>query len=262
VEDREPTLRYGNSPLTSDVIIPARLASTRLPEKLLLRETGKTVLQHTYEAASRARLPRNVLLAVDDRRLADEALGFGATAIMTNPLATCGTERVAEVARTVSDADILVNVQADEPDIHGADIDLVIELLQQHPAASVATLASPIRSLERLLEPARVKVVVDGQGAAAYFSRSPIPFVRDGWDTVDWEGDTPFLQHLGIYAYRREFLLKLHELPPSPLEQLERLEQLRFLAAGHAIQVGVVPECTAGIDTADDYRQFVLRRAG
>lgn len=246
----------------SQIVIPARLASTRLPEKLLLRETGKTVLQHTYEAARTARRPAGIIVAVDSSRLQQEVESFGGHAFLTDPALPSGTDRVAAVAREMPQTDVFVNVQGDEPEIAGAAIDLVSQLLEENPDADVATLAAPIRDAERLNDPACVKVVRDHRGRALYFSRSTIPHARS-WDDALLQCDPPaFLQHMGIYAYRREFLLHLGSLPPSPLEQLEKLEQLRFLQAGCTIVVGLVPQPTQGIDTWNDYRAFVRRRCG
>ena len=246
--------------LTSLIVIPARLHSTRLPRKLLLRDTGKTLLQHTYEAACSARLPRQVCVATDHDEIARTVRSFGGDVIMTDPAAPSGTDRVAEATRNLPPADIIVNVQGDEPDIRGESIDLAIRLLAQNPHAQLSTLATPIRDIDQLLDPACVKVVTSAAGAALYFSRSPIPHVRSGFAEELLDHDT-FLQHIGLYAYRREFLLRLSQLPPSPLEQLEKLEQLRVLEAGHTIQVGVVAEKSIGIDTPEDYHRFVHQRA-
>lgn len=244
----------------SQIVIPARLASTRLPEKLLLRETGKTVLQHTYESARAARRPTGIIVAVDSPRLQKEVESFSGQAFLTDPELPSGTDRVAAVARHMPESHVFINVQGDEPEISGEAIDLVAQLLEDHPTADVATLAAPIRQRERLDDPACVKVVCDNRGRALYFSRSTIPHARS-WDDALLSCDPPaFLQHIGIYGYRREFLLSLSELPPSPLEQLERLEQLRFLQAGCEIVVGVIAEPTQGIDTWNDYRAFVRRR--
>lgn len=249
-----------NSETTSLIVIPARLHSTRLPRKLLLRETGKSLLQHTYEAALSAKLPKQVCVATDHREIADEVRDFGGQVVMTDPNAPSGTDRVAEAIRSLPHADIIVNVQGDEPDIEGANIDLAIERLVGNPIAQMSTLATPIRSQEQLFDPACVKVVLSKTGTALYFSRSPIPFVRTGFDSVSF-AETTFLQHVGLYAYRRDFLLQLSQIPPSPLEQLEKLEQLRVLDAGHSIQVGMIAETSFGIDTPEDYRRFVRSRA-
>jgi len=244
---------------TSYIIIPARLASTRLPEKLLLRETGKTLIQHTFEAAQRAERPSGVCVAADHADIANAVRAFGGEVQMTDPAAASGTDRVAEVAQRLEHVDIVVNVQGDEPELSGESIDLVIGLLEENPDAVMSTLATPIRSRRQLQDPACVKVVFDRNGRAMYFSRSPIPCARQ-WDDSLPAADPPlFYQHLGLYAYRREFLLQLASMPPSPLEQLEKLEQLRVLEAGHAILVGAVDEPTIGIDTPEDYRRFVAR---
>jgi len=243
----------------SRIIIPARLASTRLPEKLLLRETGMTVLEHTFRSASKATKPTGVIVAVDHQRLFDEVVRFGGDAMMTDPNAASGTDRVAEVSAAHPEVDIWVNVQGDEPEIEGQAIDQVLELLLENPSASVATLATPIRRKSDLEDPACVKVVRSHNGQALYFSRSPIPHPRS-WDDSMLDQTPPlFLQHLGIYAYRREFLQKLYQLPTSSLEETEKLEQLRFLQADHRIMVGIVPQATRGIDTRADYDAFVKR---
>jgi len=197
----------------------------------------------------------------------DEVRSFGGRARMTSPQAASGTDRVAEVARAMTDVDIVVNLQGDEPELSGASIDLAIRLLEEDPEAVMSTLATPIRSRSQFEDPACVKVVLDSRGRALYFSRSPIPRPR-GWGepaTSDTHDPTPdAYQHIGLYAYRREFLLQLAAMPPSRLENIEKLEQLRVLEAGYAIHVGVVDEPTFGIDTAEDYRAFVARcrRAG
>jgi 3-deoxy-manno-octulosonate cytidylyltransferase (CMP-KDO synthetase) len=235
------------------------LESTRLPRKLLLRETGKTLLQHTYESAAKAALPTGLCVAADHEEIAVEVRQFGGEVQLTDPNAASGTDRVAEVARSLDSVDVIVNVQGDEPEIAGESIDLAIKLLEQNPAAVISTLATPIRSREQFEDPACVKVVFDAAGSALYFSRSPIPHARE-WDDALIDAEPPhFYQHVGLYAYRREFLLQLAEMAPSSLENLERLEQLRVLEAGYRILVGVIDEPTVGIDTPEDYRAFVSR---
>lgn len=246
---------------TSEIVIPARLASTRLPEKLLLAETGMTVLEHTFRAAQRAKLATGITIAVDHPRIAECAESFGAKVQITDPNAQSGTDRVAEVAASRPDVGIFVNVQGDEPEIEGRSIDQVIQLLQANPSASVATLATPIRDRRHLEDPSCVKVVCDHQHRALYFSRSVIPHPRT-WDEALLQSSPPtFLQHLGIYAYRRDFLMALSKLPRSPLESIEKLEQLRFLQAGHTISVGIVEHAPRGIDTREDYEAFKIRIA-
>ena len=250
------------------IVIPARYASSRLPAKPLLRETGKYLIQHVYERACESNADR-VVVATDDFRIFDAVKSFGGDVVMTRDSHPSGTDRVAEVAARL-DADVIVNLQGDEPMIEPETLDLVAGLLMGGRLAArdecdsrsesytnqpvMATLATPIRSVELWRDPNCVKVVCDEQGRALYFSRSPIPFVRDG--APDFSGGG-FLQHLGLYAYRRDFLLKLAKLPPAPIEQIEKLEQLRVLALGYAIQVGVVPCAHRGIDTPADYQRFV-----
>jgi 3-deoxy-manno-octulosonate cytidylyltransferase (CMP-KDO synthetase) len=243
----------------SFIVIPARLKSSRLPRKLLLRETGKTLIQHTYEAAGRAKKPRGLCVACDDREILDAVVSFGGQGLLTDPNAASGTDRVAEVARGLNDIDIVVNVQGDEPEISGESIDLAIGLLEASPDGVMSTLATPIRTRRQLEDPACVKVVFDSRGRAVYFSRSPIPFPRN-WDDALLAADPPhFYQHVGLYAYRRDFLLRIAQLPQPAIERIECLEQLRVLHAGYAILVGVVDEPTFGIDTPADYDAFLRK---
>jgi 3-deoxy-manno-octulosonate cytidylyltransferase (CMP-KDO synthetase) len=242
----------------SYIVIPARLESTRLPRKLLLRETGKSLIQHTYEAASRATRPSGICVAADHEAIAEEVRRFGGHVEMTDPSAASGTDRVAEMACKL-DVEIVVNVQGDEPEISAAAIDCAIKVLEDQADSVMSTLATPIRSRAQLDDPSCVKVVFDDCQRALYFSRSPIPHARQ-WNDSLLTADPPcFFQHIGLYAYRREFLLKLAQMPRCQLEKIENLEQLRVLAAGYAIQVAVIDEPTIGIDTADDYRAFVNR---
>lgn len=245
--------------MIGEIVIPARLASTRLPEKLLLSETGKTVLEHTYRACQAATGPRGITVAVDHARILNAVLAFGGRAQMTDVNAQSGTDRVAEIARERDDVDVFINVQGDEPEIAGSSIDAVMKLLETDPLADIATLATPIRSKSDLEDPACVKVTRGHDGAALYFSRSVIPHPRT-WDANLLTQSPPvFLQHLGIYAYRRSFLLGLGRFPASPLEQIEKLEQLRFLQAGCRIAVGIVEHSPRGIDTREDYESFKSR---
>lgn len=245
---------------TSHIVIPARLASTRLPRKLLLEETGKPLICHTYDAALLARRPAGVCVAADHREIAEAVEAFGGKVEMTDPAARSGTDRVAEVAAKLENADIIVNVQGDEPDLAGESIDLVIDLLEKNSDAVMSTLATPIRSRRQLEDPSCVKVVFDDNHRALYFSRGPIPHAREWQDDLLYADPAHFYQHVGLYAYRRDFLLRLAALPECELEKLEKLEQLRVLNAGHTIIVGVVDEPTFGIDTPEDYRAFVERR--
>ncbi len=247
------------SPLPSTVIIPARLASTRLPRKLLLSETGWPLIRHTYEACKNATKPSSVLVAADCEEIVEAVRGFGGRAELTNPCCACGTDRVAEIAHRFSDFQIFVNVQGDEPELSGAAIDLAVELLERDERAVMSTLAAPIRIKERLLDPSCVKVVFSARGQAIYFSRAPIPFAREWSDSLLAADPPTYHQHIGIYAYRREFLLHLATLPRAPIECVESLEQLRVLDAGHSIAVGIIDEATRGIDKRSDYESFVNR---
>ncbi len=236
-------------------IIPARYASTRFPGKLLANQTGKYLIQHVYEQVSRAKLVKSVLIAVDDERIGRACDQFTAAWRMTRASHPTGTDRIAEVAEELS-AEIIVNVQGDEPEIDPANIDRLIELLSNDEKADMATLAALFRPGEDVNNPNIVKVVLDQQGRALYFSRCPIPYRRGG----DKE-DTPvvYRKHLGVYAYRREVLLQLSQMPPTPLERAEKLEQLRALENGLAIAVTEVRHESVGIDTPQQYDDFVRR---
>ncbi len=240
--------------LKTAIIIPARYSSSRLPGKPLLRETGKYLIQHVYEQACRSRRASQVIVATDDTRIETAVHEFGGHVVMTRGDHATGTDRVAEVARGV-DSEVIVNLQGDEPLIDPQTLDVLAELLVRNPEADMATLAVPIRSADQWRNSNCVKVVCDSTGNALYFSRSAIPHVRDG--EPSFSSHPPcFLQHLGIYAYRRAFLLQLATLPPTPLELLEKLEQLRVLAHGHRIQVGIVDQTSIGVDTMEDYERF------
>ena len=238
------------------VVIPARLDSTRLPGKMLLRETGRSMIEHTHAAALLAKRPLAVVVATDHEQIAEEVHRFGGTAVMTSVDCQSGTDRVAEVAQQMPEYDIFVNLQGDEPEMDPTSIDRVIEVLAEDASTPMASVAAPLTAMETLSDPAVVKVVLDRTGRALYFSRSAIPFVRD---TTDESEEPPFYHHLGLYAYRRDFLLRFAELPVSRLEQAEKLEQLRVLEAGEVIRIGVVPNASSGIDTPADYAAFVQR---
>ena len=179
--------------------------------------------------------------------------------MLTDPLAPSGTDRVAEIARS-HEAEVYVNLQGDEPELSPDAIDAAIDTLREQPAVGIATLAAPIRSASLLQDPACVKVVFDARGRALYFSRAAIPHPRDGQPELEAEPPVYF-QHIGLYAYRRDILLKLAELPPAPQERVEKLEQLRVLHAGIPLHVVTVANAVRGIDTWDDYRAFVSRRS-
>ena len=237
------------------IVLPARYASVRLPGKPLLRDTGKTLIQHAYEQAARARCGGRVVVATDDERIRAAVVAFGGEVVMTRADHASGTDRVAEVARSL-DVDVVVNLQGDEPQFPPAALDALVELLARHPDADAATLMTPIRDLDTYRSPNCVKVVADARGRALYFSRSPVPMVRDG--LPDFAAEPPlFHLHLGVYAYRRDALLRLATTPPHPLEHAEKLEQLRILAGGGSIYVASVPHAHRGVDTPADYAAFV-----
>lgn len=242
------------------VVIPARLASTRLPEKLLLPVGGKSILQHTYEAAARSRVAGGVIVAVDDPRLAHEVTSFGGVARLTSPDCQSGTDRIAEVAAEMPEADIFVNVQGDEPEIDPAAIDLVAQTLIDYPEADMATVAKPIRDPQVLVDPNCVKVVIGHGHRAILFSRAAIPFPRDG-ATLEWLRHEPpiYWHHIGLYAYRRDFLLWFARQPPADIELVEKLEQLRVIHADRHIVVARIDEAAGGIDTLEEYRAFRSR---
>ncbi|RLS58911.1 MAG: 3-deoxy-manno-octulosonate cytidylyltransferase [Planctomycetota bacterium] len=241
-------------------IIPARLQSSRLPRKLLLAETGKPLLQYAWEAACRASELSDVIIASDSEEITQVARAFGARVEMTGEHPS-GTDRIAEVVRRACpEAELIVNVQGDEPELEPENINRLVQLIASRPGCEMATLATPIRTLAVLNDPSCVKVVCAADSRALYFSRSVIPHLRDGLPETRL-ADSPWLLHLGIYAYRREFLLKLTQMEPSRLEQLEKLEQLRALESGASILVHTVAERSVGIDTPADYAGFVARKA-
>ena len=240
-------------------IIPARLQSTRLPRKLLLAETGRPLIEYTWRSASKAQQLHQLIIAADSDEIAKAVKGFGGRCELTGEHPS-GTDRIAEIARRCCpDGEIFVNIQGDEPEIDPANIDAVVQALINCPTAQMATLATPMQSLEQVQASSCVKVVFGKDGRALYFSRSPIPFCRDRDPAEVLTAEHPWMLHIGIYAYRREFLLELTQHPPSRLEQLEKLEQLRALEAGARIQVAIVEHHSVGIDTPEDYARFVAR---
>ena len=237
------------------VCIPARYDSTRFPGKVLAQDTGKYLVQHTYERACQATQAERVIIAADDERIVRAARTFGAECVLTRSDHQSGTDRIAEAVRDVP-ADIVINVQGDEPEIDPGHIDELAQLLLNHPDVPMATLATPLRRAEQVADPNIVKAITDTRGRAIYFSRCPIPYDRDhaGIGPAD-----QYLRHIGIYAYRKDFLLTLTTLAQTPLEKREKLEQLRVIENGHAILVGVVEDTSEGIDTPDQYAVFVKR---
>ena len=243
------------------IIIPARLASTRFPEKMLAALTGKPLVQRTAEApeAGAAAQPpgARVVVATDSERIADVLRPFGTTVVMTRVDHPNGTSRLAEAAAALGLGidDVVVNAQGDEPEMAGAVIDAAVEALLQTANASVGTVATPIRTAADLVDPAIVKVVRAQAGHALYFSRATIPHDRDGRNLP---AAAP-LRHVGVYAYRRGFLDAYVNMAPTPLEQAEQLEQLRVLEHGHIIGVRICETAQQGIDTPEQYGAFVTR---
>ena len=239
--------------MTATVVIPARFGSTRFPAKIVAADTGRPLVQHVVDQARKCKRVREIIVATDDQRIVDVLRPFETRCVMTSPLHPSGTDRIAEVAQQLSDS-IIVNVQGDEPEIEPETIDRLIDEL----AAStdpMATVATPFPAGADPKNPNLVKVAIGASGRAVYFSRSPIPYHRDSTSAAS---ETYHL-HLGIYAYRREFLLKLAGLKPTPLELTEKLEQLRVLEHGFGIRVIVAPRATHGIDTPEQYEEFVRR---
>ena len=230
-------------------IIPARYASTRFPGKPLAILGGKTVIQRVYEQASS--VLEEVYVATDDERILQAVEQFGGRAVMTRTDHKSGTDRIEEAAeKTGTDADVIINVQGDEPFIQPSQIETLIRLFD-NPTTQIGTLGKRFDSIEATLNPNSPKIVTDLQGFALYFSRSIIPFVR-GKEQTEWLKSYPFLKHLGLYAYRREVLHEVTQLPQSPLELAESLEQLRWLENGYRIRVGLTDVETVGIDTPED----------
>lgn len=237
------------------VIIPARYASSRFPGKPLADRTGKPLIQHVVEQVRAARAVERTIVATDDPRIVEAVEAFGGTAMLTAPAHPNGTARIAEVAAKLEAGDdtIIVNVQGDEPELPPSVIDELVEALARDDGAPMATVASPFTAQEKPHDPNIVKVVVDQQGRALYFSRALIPYDRDG------AGEHQPLKHAGLYAYRRWLLRRYVTLSPTPLEQTEKLEQLRALEHGYPIAVVKATIDHHGIDTPEQYDAFVER---
>jgi 3-deoxy-manno-octulosonate cytidylyltransferase (CMP-KDO synthetase) len=236
------------------VLIPARLASTRFPNKMLAADTGRPLVQHVVERVRSCRCVREIIVAADDPRIAEALRPFGTSVRLTSPDHPSGTDRIAEVARDLDD-EIVVNVQGDEPEIEPGVIDELIESLQRDDKADMATAVTPFPAGSDPADPNLVKAVVGEDGRAVYFSRAPVPFHRDGPP----ESGPAHHLHLGLYAYRRPFLLEFASWSPTPLERAEKLEQLRALEHGRSIRVITVARSAGGIDTPQQYASFVRR---
>lgn len=228
-------------------VIPARLESTRLPRKLLRPLAGKLLIQYAYENAKRAKKPSQVLVACDHEELMKVVKSFGGEAVLTSAYHQSGTERIAEVAEKYQ-ADVFVNLQADEPLLHSSAIDDLISAFEVEPNLKMATACIRMRKEEDFLNPNVVKVVKNQKDEALYFSRSPIPHDRE-------KTPTDFFKHLGIYAYERNFLIKIPKLAASTLEKREKLEQLRVLDNGFTIKVLETAYDSIGVDTEEDLKK-------
>jgi 3-deoxy-manno-octulosonate cytidylyltransferase (CMP-KDO synthetase) len=242
-------------------IIPARYASSRFPGKAVVDIAGKPMIQWVYERTCQASGVGRVLVATDDARILQVVQGFGGQAVMTSPTHPTGTDRLAEVAATL-DADLIVNVQGDEPLIEPAAIDAAIAPCAEDPALVMCTLRCPIPTVDELFDISVTKVVCDAQDFALYFSKAPIPYHRDSWGPLTsmvlrlrLAGGTPPVvgwRHVGLYVYRRTFLLAFARLPQTPLERLEQLEQLRALEHGYRIKVVPTQYVSIGVDIPED----------
>ena len=233
-------------------IIPARYASTRFPGKPLAVLGGKTVIQRVYEQASS--VLEEAYVATDDERIFNAVESFGGRAVMTRADHKSGTDRIEEAAEKIgTDADVIINIQGDEPFIQKSQIETLMQLFE-HTETQIGTLGKRFETIDAAQNPNSPKIVTDLQGFALYFSRSIIPFVR-GQEQATWLEKYPFLKHLGLYAYRREVLREVTKLPQSPLEIAESLEQLRWLENGYRIRVGLTDVETVGIDTPEDLQR-------
>lgn len=233
-------------------IIPARYASTRFPGKPLAQLGSKTVIQRVYEQA--LTVLDEAYVATDDERIANAVTQFGGKAVMTSANHKSGTDRIQEAALKLrTDADVIINIQGDEPFIHPSQLSTIKHLFDD-PQTQIATLGKAFESIEAAENPNSPKIVCDINGYAMYFSRSIIPFVR-GKERSEWLQQFPFMKHLGIYAYRREVLNEITSLPQSSLELAESLEQLRWLQNGYRIKVGITNIETVGIDTPEDLKR-------
>lgn len=243
--------------MKSVAIIPARYGSSRFPGKPLADIAGKSMIQRVYEQVSRSDLLERVIVATDDVRIRDHITDFGGEALMTAAEHNSGTDRCAEVAKSLHGVDIVLNIQGDEPFILAEQIDRLIKFLKRSGSFQIATLIKKVDESRELFSPNTVKVVRDASFRALYFSRHPIPFQRS-LDRSEWTYRT-FYKHLGVYAFKRKTLLELAELPESPLEVAEKLEQLRWLENGYAIGLVETEHDTVGIDTPQELAEVLSR---
>lgn len=239
-------------------ILPARYASTRFPGKPLADIAGKSMIRRVYEQVQRSALVSRVMVATDDERIVEAVKAFGGIVHMTPVDIHSGSDRIALVAQSAN-ADIVVNVQGDEPLIDPQLIDQTIQALLDNPSAVVSTAVKRITDYNEIVNPNIVKAVLDKNGMALYFSRAPIPHVRDAKNEHGWVGGTALYKHFGIYCYRAAFLRQFSQLPPTPLEQAEKLEQLRILEHGYKIACVVTEYESFAVDTPDDLQKVTER---
>lgn len=231
-------------------ILPARYGSSRWPGKVLQDIGGKSMLQRTFEQARKAELLDDLLVATDDERVQEHVHRFGGRAVLTGTVHRSGTDRCAEaVEQLASDVDIVLNIQADEPFLPPGHLDRVVRMLQA--GVPIATVAHPITSSEELWSPAAVKIVLDRAGRALYFSRSPVPYLRDV-PREEWLQHHTFYRHIGLYGFQAPVLQRIARFQPGELEEAEKLEQLRWMEGGLPIQVGLVHTPSMGMDQPDD----------
>lgn len=242
------------------IIIPARYGSERLPGKMLAEIAGRPMIQHVVERARRSALADEVLVATDDERIAACVRDIGGRSVMTPGSIASGSDRVAYVARSLETAEVVVNLQGDEPLIDPAMIDEAIRPLHEDPALGASTLVRILSTQAELLNPALPKVVLDRQGNCIYFSRTPVPFLRDT-PQERWLEHHTFYRHIGVYAFRRACLLRFASYPQTPLESAEKLEQLRLLEHGERIRAVITTYDSTGVDTASDLER-VRAQAG
>jgi 3-deoxy-manno-octulosonate cytidylyltransferase (CMP-KDO synthetase) len=229
------------------VVIPARYGSTRMPGKPLVPIAGKPMIQHVFERAKQAQTVQRVLVATDDQRIFDAVQGFGGEARMTRADHRTGTERIAEVAAHEA-GEVFANVQGDEPLIDPGAIDTAVAALLEEPPAQIATVATAIRHAGDIMDPNVVKTVLDFEDTALYFSRAPIPWIRDTAQKIH----VKYWKHLGLYVFQRDALLEFPTLPQGELEKIEQLEQLRWLENGWRIRVAEVAHDAVSVDVAED----------
>lgn len=243
-------------------VIPARYGSTRFPGKALADIKGRPMIQWVYERTRRSKLISRIIVATDDERIQSAVKSFGGEAVMTSPHHDTGTDRIAEVAKSL-DCDIVVNVQGDEPLIQAAMIDEAVAPLVHDASIPMGTLCRKIEDRAEAFDPNVVKVVFDKNNFALYFSRAPVPWDRDQWSGKDRFADMPLVtslyKHIGLYVYRREFLLNYAHMPQTPLEAAEKLEQLRALEHGFRIKTVVTEHESFGVDIPDDLGKILTR---